>query len=134
MRTIFVGLMMAGLLSVSGQTKDSAQKPAAVASSLPTGAEKVGQDQWKWKDPQGKTWMYYRTAFGYTRLEEVPDKESASPSGYRVVEVKSAEVTFERATPFGKSRWSRPVTDLNDDEKAALEAFKKAAKPAGSAK
>ena len=133
MRTIFVGLIMAGLLSASGQTKSAAQKPAA-ASSLPVGAEKVGEGKWKWKDPQGKAWVYYSTPFGYSRQEDVPEKAAAQDSGMRVVEVKSAEVTFERATPFGKSRWSRPVTDLNDDEKAALEAFKKAAKPAGSAK
>lgn len=134
MRTILIGLILAGLLSVSGQTKGAEKKPAAPPQGLPAAAEKVGEGMWKWKDPQGKSWIYHSTAFGYSRLEDVPEKPAAAQAGLRVVAVKAAEVTFEQVTPFGKSRWNRPVTELNDDEKAAYEAHEKAAKPAQSAK
>ncbi len=134
MKTMMVGLIMAGLLSVSGQTTSAPKKPSAAAQGLPVGAVKTGDGEWKWKDPQGKSWIYHSTAFGYARVEDVPGKTAAAQVGLRVVEVKAAEVVFEQATPFGKSRWTRPVAEMNADEKAALEAHEKAAKPAQSAK
>ena len=89
-------------------------------------AEKVGDGTWKWKDPQGKTWVYHSTPFGYSRSEEVPEKTTALPSGLRVVEVKNGKVTFEQATPFGKTQRVRPISELDGDDKAAYEAYLKA--------
>lgn len=132
-KMMIVGLVMAGLLSVSGQAQSAAKKPET-PQGLPATAVKAGEGVWKWKDPQGKSWIYHRTAFGYTRVEDVPEKSAAPQLGLRVVEVKGGQVTFEQATPFGKSRWVRPMAELNGDEKAALQAHESAAKPAQSAK
>ena len=134
MKTMIVSAIVAGLLSVSGQTQSAAKKPVAPPQGLPAAAVKVGEGEWKWKDAQGKSWVYHRTAFGYSRLEDVAEEPAAAQAGLRVVEVKAGQVTFEQATPFGKSRWNRAAADMNGDEKAAYEAHEKSAKRAESAK
>lgn len=132
------GLILAGMLSISGQTQGTAKKPAEAPRGVPASAENAGDGVWKWKDPQGKSWIYNRTMFGYSRTEDVPDKPAergaAGAKGLRVVEVNAAQVTFEQATPFGKSRWSRALADMNSDEKAAYEGRLKIAKTAQPAK
>ncbi len=130
-KMMIVGLVMAGLLSVSGQTQSAAKKPAEAPQGLPATAVKAGEGVWKWKDPQGKSWIYHRTAFGYTRVEDVPEKSAAGQTGLRVGGVKAGEVTVEQATPFGKSRRTRAMDEMNASEKAAYQAH---AKPAQSAK
>lgn len=130
---------MGGLLCVSGQTQSTAKKPVAPPQGVPAAAEKAGDGVWKWKDPQGKSWVYHLTPFGYSRTLDSVDKpaaQGATPGqeGLRVVEVKSGEVTFEQPTPFGKSRWTRAMADMNAAEKAALAAHEKSANSANAAK
>lgn len=95
---------------------------------LPANAEKVRDGVWRSRDAAGKTWSYTRTPFGFARVEENSQQDSARPSsGPAVVAtaVQGDTVTFERESPFGKSRWSRKVDDLSDEEKAAYELKKK---------
>jgi hypothetical protein len=129
-KMMIVGLVMAGLVSASGQAQSAAKKPEPPPQGLPATAVKAGEGVWKWKDPQGKSWIYHRTAFGYTRAEDVPEKSVAAQLGLRVVEVKADQVTFEQATPFGKSRWVRARADMSAAEKAAYEAHEKSAQSA----
>jgi hypothetical protein len=95
---------------------------------LPANAEKVRDGVWRSRDAAGKTWIYTRTPFGFARVEENAQQDSASSSsGPAVVAtaVQGDSVTFERESPFGKSRWTRKVADLSDEEKAAYELKKK---------
>ena len=95
---------------------------------LPANAEKVRDGVWRSRDAAGKTWIYTRTPFGFARVEENAQQDSARPaSGPAVVAtaVQGDTVTFERESPFGKSRWSRKVDDLSDEEKTAYELKKK---------
>jgi hypothetical protein len=135
-KTIILSAILSGLLCVGGQTQSAAKKPVAPPQGVPAAAEKVGDGVWKWKDPQGKSWVYHLTPFGYSRTLDSVDKPAAQGAvpgqeGLRVVEVKPGEVTFEQPTPFGKSRWTRAMADMNAAEKAAYAAHEK---PANSAK
>lgn len=141
-KTIILSVILGSFLCVSGQTQSTSKKPAATPPGVPAAAEKVGEDLWKWKDPQGKTWIYRRTMFGYARTADVQEKTSetettATQEGPRVVGEKAGEVTFERVTPFGKARWTRAMAEMTVDEKAAYAAYErtpKSSKPAPSAK
>lgn len=102
---------------------------AAPPAGVPAGAKQIEETKWRHTDAQGKSWIYIRTPFGVARMLEdkaaAPDSSKAAArqaAQFEVVEVRGDEVVFQRATPFGKSRWTRPVTELNEDEKAALEA------------
>ena len=136
---MLLSAIMCVLVCVSGQTQSTAKKPVVPPQGVPAAAEKAGDGVWKWKDPQGKSWVYHLTPFGYSRTPDVAEKPSgqdASPAqvGLRVVEVKSGEVTFEQPTPFGKSRWSRAMADMNAAEKTVYEAHEKSVKTNQAAK
>jgi len=138
-KTILLSAILSGLLCVSGQTQSAAKKPAATPQGVPAAAVKVGDGVWKWKDLQGKSWVYHLTPFGYSRTLDSVDKpaaQGATPGqeGLQVVEVKPGEVTFEQPTPFGKSRWTRATAEMNAAEKAAYEAHEKPANSAKAAK
>lgn len=98
--------------------------PAAAGTELPAGAEKIQEGVYKAKDAKGKTWIYSRTPFGWTRTDEAAAKQAAQASEapqVRVVSVEGDKVKFERDTPFGKSVWTKSVNDLAGEEKTAYE-------------
>lgn len=130
-RVVLAGAMAAAVLAASpeeGQKTKSAKAPAKAekaAPALPAGAEQTSETTWRYKDPQGKVWVYSKTPFGYSRHAEgeTAGKEAQRPRAtYRVLEVKGGVVTFESASVFGKSRWSKKRDELNADEKASLDA------------
>lgn len=95
---------------------------------LPANAEKVRDGVWRSRDASGKTWIYTRSPFGFAKVEESAQTETArSSSGPAVVAtaIQGDSVTFERESPFGKSRWTRKLEDLSEEEKAAYELKKK---------
>lgn len=102
---------------------------AAPPAGVPAAAKQIEETRWRHTDAQGKSWVYIKTPFGVTRM---PEDKAAAPDAARtaarqaaqfeVLEVRADEAVFQRATPFGKARWTRPVSELTDDEKAALEA------------
>jgi hypothetical protein len=105
---------------------------AAPPAGVPAGAKQIEETKWRHTDAQGKAWIYIRTPFGVARMLEdkaaAPDTTKATArqaAQFEVLEVRGDEVVFQRATPFGKARWTRPVTELTDDEKAAIEAAAK---------
>lgn len=123
-------------------------KPQSPA--IPVDAVRVAENTYRHTDGQGKTWYYRRTPFGVTRSEQAPEtapqlsnqiaRERQSPfaaeqtgaapaSQMQDAEMVSATetedaVTFERATPFGKSSWTRKKSELTADEKALWERAK----------
>ncbi|MBI4892386.1 MAG: hypothetical protein HY821_17310 [Acidobacteria bacterium] len=122
-------LSVLSLLAQKAPQSAPAAKPAAKAvSGLPANAEKLGEGTYRVKDSAGKTWIYTQSPFGYSRKEEgaapaVPARSAAAIT-IRAVEVTKDSVRFERDTPFGKAAWTKPLDNLEEAEKTALEKFR----------
>jgi hypothetical protein len=103
------------------------KKPAAKPVGPPAGAERLNDTQWKHTDSAGKVWVYTRTPFGWSRgpEEKLEKKEQTPGPALEVVEIGEKDAVFQRATPFGKSRWTKALSALDDAEKAAVEAARK---------
>jgi hypothetical protein len=120
---------------------ETAPAKAAKPPAIPAGAEEREPGFYYYTDPEGKKWIYRKTPFGVTKLEDKPadanDAKAAENSliGAAVAHSGKAEdnffahvkitedgdlVKFERAGPFGISRWQKKKSDLTEEEKAAL--------------
>ncbi|MCC7157474.1 MAG: hypothetical protein IT161_23040 [Bryobacterales bacterium] len=125
---VFLGAALAapGVWAAQPQAaKTQASAPRAV--ELPAGAEKVRDGVWKAKDKDGKTWFYARTPFGYSRSAEDPEAASSPAQTEQLVLVTAIDgntARFERPTPFGGARWTRKLSELTDEEKAAVDQYK----------
>lgn len=109
-----------------GKQKAGKPKGKAEALTLPAGAEKIEEGVWRAKDAQGRTWIYKKTPFGLIRMEEQAAAPQAAAAAVRVVEARGEEAVFERQTPFGRRTWSKRLGDLDEEERRALEEWKKA--------
>jgi len=128
---LILGLM--ACLAAAEPPKGASKLPAG----LPEGAEPAGDRTWRYKDKAGKTWIYIRTPFGFSKSEEKPSGvesepaankvESAGPA-FRIVSVKGDVVAFERDSPFGKSKWTKKKSELAGDEVAALDQYQSTAR------
>jgi len=110
------------------------QKPAATAVPKTGDASKpmaippdavLGEDgDYHYADPQGKKWIYRKTPFGVTRMEDSPERAAAKAAAANGAGIKATEdgdiVRFERLGPFGVWKWEKKKSDLDDSEKAAL--------------
>ena len=70
------------------------------------------------------------TPFGVVRVEErtaSPEKSDGKADQIRVTEAGEV-LRFERATPFGVSRWERKKSELNETERAAWQRARQSAK------
>ena len=104
---------------------NTAQAAKAEAVAPPANAEKIGDGVYKATDTAGKTWIYTRTPFGYSKVAESEHQaagNSVQSAALQVVSIDGDKVKFQRDTPFGKSVWTRAKSELSEDEKAALEA------------
>lgn len=125
------------MLSVSALAQKTApapvkRGPAAIQTAPaapPSDAVQVDEQRWRWTDAKGKSWLYRRTPFGWTKWEEGKDSASEAPkaaseeakSTLRVEGVEGDVVRFQRQMPFGPSRWTRKIADLTEDERTAYE-------------
>ena len=109
------------------------KKPAPPAEiTIPAGATQVEPGTYTFTDAQGKKWIYRKTPFGIARLEDKP-AEAAPAGGPTTIATEDGEnVRFERPGPFGPYRWQKKKSELDSDERAALE--RSLAKPAPAAK
>ncbi|MEO7142519.1 MAG: hypothetical protein ABI165_03360 [Bryobacteraceae bacterium] len=103
----------------------AAKADAARPATLPDGAKEVAPYTYKWTDRQGKKWVYRQTPFGFSRQEDKPAPATApepAAAGRQTIVVEDGDVVhFERATPFGSAKWTKPKSELTADEKALLE-------------
>ena len=115
-------------------------RPSSVSADtstvLPKGAIEVEPNLYRYTDATGKNWLAKRTPFGFSRWEDKPaPSQPAAPAlaaqapAAQVDNATPVKVTdlgdtvrFERPTPFGKNTWVRKKSELDDDEKAWLEA------------
>lgn len=128
MRLTLVWIVLPFML-LGADDKKAGDKPAKASQKvvetppppgLPAGAKKVGPYHWRYMDPQGKSWIYRETPFGYAKFpDEAPAAEEAPPS-WKAVEIGD-EIQFERPTPFGGMRWKKKKDQLNDLERKVWE-------------
>jgi hypothetical protein len=103
-----------------------APKVTDASKPLPIPAEAVlGADgDYHYTDPQGKKWIYRKTPFGVTRMEDTPQLAAANAAAAGGAGIKATEdgdtVRFERQGPFGLWKWEKKKSELDETEKAAL--------------
>jgi hypothetical protein len=95
------------------------------AVTIPKDAVQVDSNTYRYTDPVGKKWIYNRTPFGISRVEDksVEDaKKAQEDMAHQVESTKAVEdgdsIRFERASPFGITRWQRKKGELNEMERA----------------
>ena len=141
MKLLFAIFVSAVALSAQDpQANPPAKKPAAKAAPkalappkvknaskpLPIPAEAVlGADgDYRYTDTQGKKWLYRKTPFGVTRMEDTPQFTStraADPTGAGIKATEDGDIVrFERQGPFGLWKWEKKKSELDEGEKAAL--------------
>src|ERR1019366_4705254 len=106
----------------------AAPKATDGAKPLPIPAEAVlaADGDYHYTDPQGKKWIYRKTPFGVTHMEETPEPASAKAAAAAAdaAFIKATEdgdiVRFERHGPFGLWKWEKKKSELDEGEKAAL--------------
>jgi hypothetical protein len=106
--------------------KSSGPAGQTVVSGPPPGAEKVSDLVWRYKDGD-KVWIYTKTPFGFSKAEEGATpaaRPAAAPAALRIVSMEGDTVRFERPTPFGVSRWTKKIADLDPEEKELVEKTK----------
>jgi hypothetical protein len=95
-------------------------KPMPIPATAVLGAD----GDFHYTDAQGKNWIYRKTPFGVTRLEDSPERTAAQAAAASGAGIKATEdgdvVHFERKGPFGLWKWDKKKSDLDEGEKAAL--------------
>lgn len=109
--------------------KKSAVKkpPTAQPLTIPKEATSNPDGTYSYTDKSGKKWLYARSPFGISRMEDVSASSAASaaaaPAGPELKAIDKGEtVTFQRNTPFGVTSWDKKKADLTDEERHILEA------------
>jgi hypothetical protein len=119
------------------QKKSESATPKAVAKTEPKAGDAskpmtipsdavIGEDgDYHYTDPQGKKWVYRKTPFGVSRLEDSPERAAAKAAAASGAGIKATEdgdiVRFERLGPFGVWKWEKKKSELDETEKAALQ-------------
>jgi hypothetical protein len=100
---------------------------------IPKGAVETDPGTFRYTDSDGKKWIYRKTPFGVSRLEDKPTDDAAAVKQADATEgIKAVEdgdsVRFERPGPFGAYKWTKKKSELDESERAALERSRTAAK------
>jgi hypothetical protein len=97
-----------------------ASKPLPIPAEAVLGAD----GDYHYTDPQGKKWIYRKTPFGVTRIEDTPQLTATRGPDVSGAGIKATEdgdiVRFERQGPFGLWKWEKKKSELDEGEKAAL--------------
>lgn len=140
MRNLVLLFMPLALLCGSEKpqrTKKAAPPQAPAAVTIPAGAVEVEPHLFRHTAADGKVWLYRKTPFGITKMEEKARDEAlrardAAPVEKVRVTDQGETVLFERSTPLGKQSWQKKRTELTAEERSWLE--KDAGAPAGPEK
>ena len=110
----------------SAKTAPTAPKvtDASRPMSIPAQAVLAADGDYHYTDPQGKKWIYRKTPFGVTRMEDTPQLTATRAPDASGAGIKATEdgdiVRFERQGPFGLWKWEKKKSELDEGEKAAL--------------
>lgn len=129
-KTVLI-LMLAASVAVPATTKKkvAAKKTDAPAATIkplviPSDATPNPDGTYSYTDKQGKKWIFSKTPFGISRIEDTTATQSVQPAPSRaqfITAVDSGDtVKFTRKTPFGETKWEKKKSDLNDEERTAL--------------
>ncbi|MCX6628494.1 MAG: hypothetical protein NTW28_12785 [Candidatus Solibacter sp.] len=134
---IFVSALALSAADPQTQKKQAPQTPkaaakaapqaanAAVSVAIPADAVQGADGDYRYTDAQGKKWIYRKTPFGVTRLDDSPERAAAQAAAASGAGIKATEdgdkVRFERQGPFGVWKWEKKKSELDETEKAALE-------------
>ena len=130
LKICFLAVLAIGLAQAEDRQapkKVSAKKKPAPAPAaeitIPAGATLVEPGTYTFTDPQGKKWIYRKTPFGIARAEDKPAEAVAAPAaGPTTIATEDGDIVrFERPGPFGPYRWTKKKSELDSDERAALE-------------
>jgi len=135
MKLVTTVLISAALLAAADpQAKKTKTVPTAEAATAPAPIKRVEVPQgaverepgrFFYTDSAGKKWIYVRTPFGASRMEDKGDALSAPVKPVDAfANIKMTEagdtVTFERQGSFGVSKWQKKKSELTEEERAAL--------------
>jgi hypothetical protein len=98
--------------------------PAAV--TIPAGAVEIEPYLFRHTATDGKVWLYRKTPFGITKMEEAAREEAqraqkAVPAPHVRVTEDGDTIRFERNTPMGKHTWEKKRAELTTEEKQWLD-------------
>ncbi len=141
-------IYLAPLALLAGMPEQKSQEPQRSTGTarrgrltLPKEAVKIEPFTYRYKDPQGKIWIYRQTPFGLVRYEEPKQgsrdtgasarKSEAPPPGLKAFD-EGDSIRFERKGPFGKYTWRRKKGNLTREERLAWEASRKSGTGPGS--
>lgn len=142
--TILAATAAADDMRATNRRKIETPKPTKVqAITIPKDAVQINPNTYHYTDPAGKKWIYSKTPFGISRVEDKglspEDEKKAQEDMARQIESTKAvedgdSIRFERALPFGVTRWQRNKGELNEMERAVWDReLQKRAAPQGAA-
>jgi len=142
--TILAAAAAAENKPVTNRRKIETPKPTKVqAITIPKDAVQIDPNTYRYTDPAGKKWLYNKTPFGISRVEDKAvsaedAKKAQEDMAHQIESTKAVEdgdsIRFERASPFGVTRWQRNKAELNEMERAVWEReLQKRAAPQGAA-
>lgn len=103
----------------------TAKAPASASQSgvkLPAEAQRIDDSSYRYRDAQGKSWIYTQTPFGFTRAEEGAVNKPAEMADTNPVKIRDLGDSYEfvKTSPFGQSRWTRKKSELAPEERAMV--------------
>jgi len=121
-------LLSCVLLICAGLAADEPAKPATGTTTaqtkkarapltIPADAVQISPGLYRWRDKDGKTWMYRNSPFSVTRWPEPADDTRHQTAINQTTAVEEGDsIRFERPTPFGTHAWVRKKTELDEIE------------------
>jgi glucose/arabinose dehydrogenase len=130
--------------ATTNRRKIETPKPTkAQAITIPKDAVQIDPNTYRYTDPSGKKWIYSKTPFGTSRVEDKgvsaeDAKKAQEETAHQIESTKAVEdgdsIRFERASPFGITRWQRKKGELNEVERAVWDReLEKRTAPQGAA-
>ena len=138
--------MVAGAAQASAEKKAAQKNPPRAATAarkpappvvqplvIPKDAVAQPDGTFRYTDKSGHRWIFSNSPFGVSRMQDMSDPAATADPARQVTSFdKFTEdgdvIRFERATPFGPLKWERKKTELTDEERQAIAAFKPAEK------
>jgi hypothetical protein len=134
MQYVIVVFALAGLALAQDQppadkkttaAKKKTAPPTVKPLVIPSDAVLNPNGTYSYKDKAGKNWIYSKTPFGISRIEDM----GGAPSGFvttpkeQLIKTTDAgdTVKFERQTPFGVTKWEKKKSEMNDEERAIFQ-------------